>query len=76
MSEVIGSAQSNHAADPSYEQLSSAYVKSEREVDRLNALVSEIANSGVEFYDNRVGYVTVQIDRDTWLSLDEWRAKT
>ena len=29
----------------------------------------EIANSGVEFEDERVGYVTVQIDRDIWLSL-------
>ena len=33
----------------------------------------EIANSGVEFEDERVGYVTVQIDREIWLSLSALR---
>ena len=34
----------------------------------------EIANSGVEFEDERVGYVAVQIDRDIWLDLAALRA--
>ena len=50
-----------------------------RDADRVRELemkdeawestMREIANSGVEFEDERVGYVTVQIDRDIWLSL-------
>jgi hypothetical protein len=37
-------------------------------------LLREIAASGVVFEDERVRYVEVQIDRDTWRELQEWRA--
>lgn len=37
-----------------------------RENERLRELMREVAGSGVEFEDPRVGYVVVQIDRPTW----------
>jgi hypothetical protein len=33
------------------------------------ALLREVAQSGIEFDDERIGYVTVQIDRATWDAL-------
>lgn len=41
-----------------------AAVRAER--DRYREALREVAASGVEFDDARVGYVTVQIDRPTW----------
>jgi hypothetical protein len=38
-------------------------------IERLDNLLREVAASGVVFEDERVGYVEVQIDRDTWLEL-------
>lgn len=35
----------------------------------------EVACSGVEFEDERVSYVAVQIDRETWLSLAKLRGE-
>jgi hypothetical protein len=32
-------------------------------------LLREVATSGVEFEDERVSYVTVQIDRATWFEI-------
>lgn len=47
--------------------------------EALAAFVREIAASGVEFDDGRVGYVTVQIDCNTWAEIgraaDELEAK-
>ena len=34
--------------------------------DEVREALREVADSGVEFNDERVGYVTVQIDRETW----------
>ena len=34
--------------------------------ERAEALVREVARSGVELDDERIDYVTVQIDRATW----------
>jgi len=36
------------------------------ENERLRRLLSEVAEGGVEFADERVRYVAVQIDRETW----------
>jgi ribulose 1,5-bisphosphate carboxylase large subunit-like protein len=36
------------------------------EIERLTGLVEEVGNSGVEFQDERVNYVSVQVDRDTF----------
>lgn len=36
-------------------------------------LLSDVATSGVEFDDPRIGYVTVQIDRETWEALAPYR---
>ena len=41
------------------------------EVERLRALLREVAEGGVESADERVRYVTVQIDRDTWAAVQE-----
>lgn len=41
-----------------------AALRSENE--RLRRLLSEVAEGGVEFADERVRYVAVQIDRETW----------
>jgi len=42
---------------------------------RLKELLRDVALSGVEFDDERIGYVTVQIDRTTWNELVEMRDK-
>lgn len=39
------------------------------EVERLRGLLSEVACSGVEFEDDRVRYVAVQINREVWLEI-------
>lgn len=36
-------------------------------------LIQHIAESGVEFDDDRLSWITVQIDRNLW-SLIQWRA--
>jgi len=41
------------------------------EVERLKALLREVAQSGVEHDDPRIGYLTVQIDRVTWEALQQ-----
>lgn len=41
------------------------------ENERLWALLREVAQGGVESADERVRYVTVQIDRDTWAAVQE-----
>lgn len=41
------------------------------ERDELRALVERVAASGVVFEDPRVGYVEVQIDRETWEALKD-----
>ena len=41
----------------------------ERERDAAVALIREVAASGVEFEDERVRYVAVQIDRETWVGV-------
>jgi hypothetical protein len=37
-------------------------------------LLRDAACAGVEFEDPRIGYVVVQIDRDTWAELAPYRA--
>lgn len=44
-----------------------------RERDQLRTLIREVAQSGVEFEDARIGWLSVQIDRGTW---DEINAVT
>lgn len=39
----------------------------------IEDLLRDIANSGVELEDERLRYVTVQIDRPTWEALRRWR---
>lgn len=39
------------------------------QVDRLSEVLHEVAQCGVKFDDVRLGYVEVQIDRETWDSL-------
>ena len=46
-----------------------------RTTSRQRELLGEVANSAVEFEDDRVSYVSVQIDRDTWDDLQLWFAK-
>ena len=44
------------------------------ENERLLALLREVVQSGaefVEFADERIHYVTVQIDRETWAAIQE-----
>ena len=43
------------------------------EVARMRTLLREAALSGVEFTDPRINYVTVQIDAETWATLEEFR---
>lgn len=43
--------------------------KAEAERDAAVALIREVAGSGVEFEDERVRYVAVQIDRETWVGV-------
>lgn len=38
----------------------------------LEELLEDVASCGVEFEDERLRYVTVQIDRSTWLQLQRW----
>jgi hypothetical protein len=38
----------------------------EAENKRLREIVADVGESGVEFQDERVSYVTVQIDGETW----------
>lgn len=46
------------------------------DIDRLRGLLAEVAASGVSFEDERVGYVEVQIDRDTWTEIAAVTATT
>lgn len=39
--------------------------------ERLEALLREVSTAGVELDDPRIGYLTVQIDRDTWNEIKE-----
>ena len=48
-----------------------ARCETEGEKERLLALLREIAHSGVEFADERIHYVTVQIDCETWAAIQE-----
>ena len=48
-----------------------ARCEAEMENERLWALLREVAQGGVESADERVRYVTVQIDRDTWAAVQE-----
>lgn len=41
--------------------------------NNAESLLQQVACSGVEFDDNRVGYVTVQIDRDVWEQLRAYK---
>jgi hypothetical protein len=45
------------------------------ESERMRDLLREIAASGVEFEDPRIDYVTVQVDRETWTALGQWKAE-
>lgn len=47
--------------------------QAEAERDALRVLCAEVARSGVAFTDERVKYVEVQIDRDTWDQLQRLR---
>jgi len=42
-------------------------------IQRLRGLLREVANSGVEHNDPRLGWVSVQIDRNTWNAMNPWR---
>ena len=44
------------------------------ENERLRRLLSEVAEGGVEFADERVRYVAVQIDAETWAEVQAVRA--
>ena len=44
-------------------------------IDRLTALLRDLACSGVGFNDERLGFIDVQVDRDVWERLMEWRAR-
>lgn len=39
-------------------------------------LLREVSTSGVEFEDDRINYVTVQIDKETWQEIQRWRTVT
>ena len=41
------------------------------EIMHLRDLLREVAHSGVELEDPRIGYVTVQMDRETWLEIQK-----
>lgn len=43
--------------------------KLKAENERLRELLREVSCSGVEHDDERIGYITVQIDRATWKEL-------
>ena len=45
------------------------------ENDRLAAIVEEVASCGVSMQDERLSYVEVQIDTDTWAEIKSVRAK-
>jgi len=46
----------------------------EAEIARLRGLIDNVATSGVAMDDKRIGYVTVQIDREDWeAAIAVWR---
>jgi hypothetical protein len=47
--------------------------RADAEVVGLRDLLADVATSGVEFDDPRIGYVSVQIDRETWEALAPYR---
>lgn len=59
-----------------------AILAAKNEVDALAdahrdvvGLLHEVANAGVALDDPRIGYVEVQIDRDTWTALAAYQAQ-
>lgn len=53
-----------------YEQLDVALDEAADRIEQLEAELRDTANA-VEFEDDRIGYVSVQMDRDAWLKYRE-----
>ena len=41
----------------------------------LTEMLLELSQSGVVMEDERIGYVEIQVDRETWLALQVWAKK-
>lgn len=54
--------------------LAATTAKLAAELTEAQHLLDEIAQSPVEFEDARVGYVSVQLDRELWLALRKGRS--
>lgn len=66
MQQALGAAMDN------IDQLASLVRQGEQRRLALEELLEDVASCGVEFEDERLRYVTVQIDRSTWLQLQRW----
>jgi hypothetical protein len=51
---------------PTYEAIVKDLLAAEARIRELEGALREVGQSGVAFDDERIGYVTVQIDRGTW----------
>ena len=47
----------------------SKYLTKAERADAAEALLLEVAGAGVVLDDSRIGYVEIQIDRETWLAI-------
>lgn len=65
--------QARGAAMDNIDKLASLVRQGELRRLALEELLEDVASCGVEFEDERLRYVTVQIDRETWLRLQQWR---
>ena len=53
------------------DEVNASIRKLEAQPDPLRELLTDVANSGVSFDDERLKYVEVQIDRSTWDRLQQ-----
>jgi len=68
--EQIGSGKLSKGLDAKPSDL---VVQVRREVERLRELLADVANSGVDFDDDRIDWLNVQISRLVWDELSEFR---
>ena len=64
-----------HAEARKADDARAALAAKEQECERLRELIEEVASCGVSMQDERLSYVEVQIDTDTWAEIKSVRAK-
>jgi hypothetical protein len=55
------------------QQLRDELASRDAEILRLRRLLREVSSSGHDYMDARVEWVDVQIDKDLWIELQEFR---